>query len=67
MIFSSPPQLGQCSREPNDRGFGMLGSGMFVINPPHTLLPALREALPVLVRLLGQYAGAGHRLEWAGS
>ena len=53
--------------EPNERGFGMLGSGMFVINPPHTLLPALREALPVLVRLLGQYAGAAHRLEWAGS
>jgi len=51
--------------EPNDRGFGMLGSGMFVINPPHTLLPALRQALPVLVRLLGQYAGASHRLEAA--
>ena len=49
--------------EPNDRGFGLLGSGMFVINPPHTLMPALREALPVLLRLLGQYAGASHRLE----
>ena len=52
--------------EPNDRGFGLLGSAMFVINPPHTLLPALREALPVLVRLLGQYPGASHRLESAG-
>jgi 23S rRNA (adenine2030-N6)-methyltransferase len=49
--------------EPNDRGFGMLGSGVFVINPPHTLRAQLREALPVLVRLLGQYAGAGQRLE----
>ncbi len=49
--------------EPNDRGYGLLGSGLFVINPPHTLMAALREALPVLVRLLGQYAGAGHRLE----
>ena len=49
--------------QPNERGFGMLGSGMFVINPPHTLQPALHQALPVLVRLLGQYAGAGHRLE----
>ncbi len=49
--------------EPNDRGFGMLGSGMFIINPPHTLKPLLREALPVLVRLLGQYPGAGQRLE----
>ena len=53
--------------EPNERGFGMLGSGIFIINPPHTLLPALREALPVLVKLLGQCAGAGHRLESAGS
>ncbi len=49
--------------EPNERGFGLLGSGMFVINPPHLLAPALREALPVLVRLLGQFAGAAHRLE----
>ncbi len=52
--------------EPNERGFGMLGSGVFVINPPHTLAPALRAALPALVRLLGQYAGAGHRLEVPG-
>ena len=49
--------------EPNDRGFGMLGSGVFVINPPHTLRAQLREALPQLVRLLGQYAGANQRLE----
>ena len=52
--------------EPNERGFGLLGSGVFVINPPHTLAPALRAALPVLVRLLGQHAGAGHRLEVPG-
>ena len=51
--------------EPNDRGFGMLGSGLFIINPPHTLMAALRECLPLLVRLLGQYAGAGYRLESA--
>ena len=44
----------------------LLGSGIFIINPPHTLVPALREALPLLVRLLGQFAGAGHRLESAG-
>ncbi len=49
--------------EPNERGFGMLGSGVFVINPPHTLRAQLREALPVLVRLLGQFAGASQRLE----
>jgi 23S rRNA (adenine2030-N6)-methyltransferase len=49
--------------EPNERGFGMLGSGVFVINPPHTLKDQLRQALPLLVRLLGQFAGASHRLE----
>ena len=47
---------------PNDRGFGMLGSGVFVVNPPHTLRAQLREALPVLVRLLGQYPGASQQL-----
>ena len=51
--------------EPNDRGFGLLGSGLFIINPPHTLKGQLHAALPVLVRLLGQFAGAGHRLETA--
>ena len=51
---------------PNDRGFGLLGSGMFIVNPPHTLLPALRAALPVLVALLGQFDGAGQRLESGG-
>jgi 23S rRNA (adenine2030-N6)-methyltransferase len=48
--------------EPNDRGFGLLGSGMFIINPPYTLAAQLREALPVLVSLLGQFRGAAHRL-----
>ena len=51
--------------EPNERGFGLLGSGLFIINPPHTLKGQLHAALPVLVRLLGQFAGAGHRLETA--
>jgi 23S rRNA (adenine2030-N6)-methyltransferase len=51
--------------QPNDRGFGMLGSGMVVINPPHTLKPALALALPQMVRLMGQYPGAHHKLEAA--
>ena len=51
--------------EPNERGFGLLGSGVFVINPPHTLKAQLHAALPVLVRLLGQFGGAGPRLETA--
>ena len=51
--------------EPDAQGFGLFGSGMFVFNPPHTLLPALRQALPVLVQLLGRGQGAGQVLEAA--
>ncbi|MDT7835651.1 23S rRNA (adenine(2030)-N(6))-methyltransferase RlmJ [Aquabacterium sp. OR-4] len=51
--------------QPDERGYGMQGSGMFVINPPHTLKPLLGEALPVLVKLLGQFDGAASQLEMA--
>jgi 23S rRNA (adenine2030-N6)-methyltransferase len=44
------------------RGFGLLGSGVFVINPPHTLEPALRGTLPWLARVLAQYDGASARV-----
>ena len=39
-------------QHPGERGYGMLGSLVFVANPPHTLAPALRKALPYLVRHL---------------
>jgi 23S rRNA (adenine2030-N6)-methyltransferase len=45
------------------KGFGLAGSGMVVINPPHTLHGELQTLLPWLVGALGQYDGAGHRLE----
>lgn len=45
-------------------GFGMHGSGMFVLNPPWTLKAALEPALPWLARVLGQDAGAGYQLEF---
>jgi 23S rRNA (adenine2030-N6)-methyltransferase len=51
---------------PGEGGFGMTGSAMFVVNPPHTLHGALAQALPVLVRRLGQYPGARFELEQAG-
>ena len=38
---------------------GLPGSGVFVINPPHTLRAALEAALPQLVACLGQ-GGHGH-------
>ena len=46
-----------------ERGFGMLGSSVFIANPPHTLAPALREALPWLAEVLGQDATAGWTVE----
>lgn len=50
--------------QPLDRqGFGLAGSGVFVINPPWTLHAALEESLPYLAKTLGQYPGASHLLE----
>lgn len=44
-------------------GFGMHGSGMFVINPPWTLPLLLRAVMPYLVEVLGQDGGALFKLE----
>lgn len=48
---------------PDERGFGMLGSSVFVVNPPHTLAPALRTALPWLAQVLAQHPGATSAVE----
>lgn len=50
-------------QESNQPGFGLNGSGVVVINPPHTLHAQLQALLPFLVQALGQYAGAHHHLE----
>ena len=43
---------------PRPDGFGMHGSGMFMLNPPYILDSILRETLPELARLLAQDNGA---------
>ncbi|HJV76184.1 MAG TPA: 23S rRNA (adenine(2030)-N(6))-methyltransferase RlmJ, partial [Noviherbaspirillum sp.] len=48
---------------PAPDGFGLHSSGMFVINPPWTLEPLLREVMPYLVQVLGADADAGFTLE----
>jgi 23S rRNA (adenine2030-N6)-methyltransferase len=48
---------------PSPDGFGMHGSGMFIINPPWTLHPMLADTMPYLVQTLGQDAGARYTLE----
>lgn len=48
---------------PSADGFGMHGSGMFVLNPPWTLQGTLQKVMPWLTGVLGQGAGAEFRLE----
>ncbi|MBP8204748.1 MAG: 23S rRNA (adenine(2030)-N(6))-methyltransferase RlmJ [Giesbergeria sp.] len=45
---------------------GLPASGMFLINPPHTLKAALKDALPQMVELLGQDSNAAFSLESGG-
>jgi len=45
---------------------GLPASGMFVINPPHTLKAQLQLALPQMVSLLGQDRNAGFTLDSGG-
>jgi 23S rRNA (adenine2030-N6)-methyltransferase len=49
---------------PSADGFGMHGSGMFILNPPWTLNGMLEEVMPYLVKVLGQGVGAGFELEF---
>jgi 23S rRNA (adenine2030-N6)-methyltransferase len=46
---------------------GLPASGMFIVNPPHTLHGALALALPQLVKLLGQDKHAAFALERSGA
>ena len=48
---------------PDSQGFGLAGSGMFILNPPFTLHDQLLDVLPYLTEVLGQYDGANYLLE----
>jgi 23S rRNA (adenine2030-N6)-methyltransferase len=49
--------------EPAKDGFGMHGSGMFILNPPWTLHNTLAEVMPYLTEVLALDKGAGYTLE----
>ena len=51
-------------QQPSADGFGMHGSGLFIINPPYTLPATLESVLPTMVELLRRDAGAGYSLEF---
>jgi 23S rRNA (adenine2030-N6)-methyltransferase len=48
---------------PTPDGVGLHTSGMFLLNPPYTLEPILRQVMPYLVRVLGKDAGATFTIE----
>jgi 23S rRNA (adenine2030-N6)-methyltransferase len=45
-------------QEPDQDGFGMLGSGLFIINPPWTLAKSMQTVMPYLTKHLAQFEGA---------
>jgi len=49
--------------KPGPDGLGLRSSGMFVLNPPWTLAPMLRELMPWLVKALAEDSGATFTLE----
>ncbi|MFM8898643.1 MAG: 23S rRNA (adenine(2030)-N(6))-methyltransferase RlmJ [Burkholderiales bacterium] len=50
-------------QQPDSQGFGLAGSGVFILNPPYTLHDELLTVLPYLTEVLGQYEGANYLLE----
>ena len=50
-------------KQPVAGGFGLHGSGMFILNPPWLLPKALELAMPYLAKALAQDAAAGFSLE----
>ncbi|MBE0614395.1 MAG: 23S rRNA (adenine(2030)-N(6))-methyltransferase RlmJ [Burkholderiales bacterium] len=50
-------------KKPASSGYGLHGSGMFILNPPWLLAQALELAMPYLAKLLAQDASAGFSLQ----
>jgi 23S rRNA (adenine2030-N6)-methyltransferase len=49
---------------PSEDGFGMYGSGMFILNPPWLLHGMLQEVMPYLVKVIGQEGEGSFVLEY---
>lgn len=55
--------VGLTVSQPSREGFGMHGSGMFIVNPPWTLAATLDACMPVLKAALAQDGGAGYHIK----
>jgi 23S rRNA (adenine2030-N6)-methyltransferase len=49
-------------QSPSEKGFGMHGSGMFIINPPYVLPTLLNESMPALTKILRMDETANYSL-----
>lgn len=49
-------------QSPNENGYGMHGSGVFIINPPYILPTLLNESMPILTALLSLDESANYQL-----
>jgi 23S rRNA (adenine2030-N6)-methyltransferase len=61
LAVGAPPAV---PGQPRER-HGLLASGIFIVNPPHTLKAALAPALAQMVDVLGRGRGQGSALETA--
>ncbi len=50
-------------QQPDAQGFGLAGSGVFILNPPHSLRAQLEGLMPYLVDTLAQYDGASYGID----
>ena len=64
-IGQSPARVAVPGEKPQRPG--LTASGVFLVNPPHTLKPALQEALPRVLEVLGRGRGQGQVVEAAGN
>lgn len=55
--------VGLAVSRPGKDGFGMHGSGMFLINPPWTLAATLDTCMPVLKEALARDGGAAYQIK----
>ena len=57
-------QVDMLVQAPSLEGYGMHGSGMFIVNPPYMLPKILNETMPILMQLLALDAAANFLIKY---